>query len=74
MVTYKIQEQLAEISSNSKSAKLLTKISWNGGPAKIDLRIWVNDEAGEPKPGKGITLTDEEAAALSDALQAYFSS
>lgn len=71
MITFDIKEKLAEISNTGRGAKLLTRTSWNGGPAKIDLRIWLTDESGEVKPGRGITLTDEEAAAVSDTLQAY---
>lgn len=71
MVTYKVEEKLAEISSTSRGTKLLTRTSWNGCPAKIDLRIWVTDDAGEVKPGRGITLTDEEAATVADTLQTY---
>ena len=55
MITYQTERTLAEISSTGSSAKRLTVTSWNGNPAKLDLRIWRTDE--EPaKPGKGITL------------------
>ena len=71
MITYQTERTLAEISSTGSSAKRLTVTSWNGNPAKLDLRIWRTDE--EPaKPGKGITLTDDEAQTLLDALQGYF--
>lgn len=72
MITYQTERTLAEISSTGSSAKRLTVTSWNGNPAKLDLRIWRTDEA-EPKPGKGITLTDAEAQTLLDALQGYLS-
>lgn len=70
MIDFRTEKQLAEISSTGSSAKRLTVTSWNGNPAKLDLRIWRTDE--EPaKPGKGITLTDEEAKTLAAALNAY---
>lgn len=70
MIEYRIIKQLAEISSTGSSAKRLTVTSWNRSPAKLDLRVWLTDE--EPaKPGKGMTLTEEEAIALADALNAY---
>ncbi len=73
MITYQTERTLAEISSTGSSAKRLTVTSWNGNPAKLDLRIWRTDE--EPaKPGKGITLTDAEAKTLADALNGYLSS
>ena len=70
MIDFRTEKQLAEISSTGSSAKRLTVTSWNGNPEKLDLRIWRTDE--EPaKPGKGITLTDEEAKTLAAALNAY---
>lgn len=70
MISYQTERTIAELSSTGSSAKRLTVTSWNGNPAKLDLRIWRTDE--EPaKPGKGITLTDAEAQSLLDALQSY---
>ncbi len=65
------EKELATISSTDRTAKLLTLTSWHGNPAKLDLRAW-RTEGTERKPGKGITLTDTEAEALLNALQAYF--
>lgn len=70
MIVFEIKKELAEISSNASSAKKLTLTSWNKGPAKLDFRIWLTDYD-EPKPGKGMTLTDEEAQTLADAINAY---
>ena len=39
----------------------LNKVSWGGRPAKFDIRSWSPDHE---KMGKGITLTEEELAAL----------
>lgn len=71
MIEYRTERILTELSSTGSSAKRLTVTSWNGNPAKLDLRIWRTDDA-EPKPGKGITLTDAEAQTLLDALNGYF--
>ncbi|WP_294430423.1 PC4/YdbC family ssDNA-binding protein [uncultured Treponema sp.] len=43
----------------------LNKISWNGKPAKYDLRSWSADHQ---KMGKGLTLTAEELKNLRDLL------
>lgn len=70
MVTHKVQKVLAELSSTDKSAKRLTLTSWNGSPAKLDLRVWLSED-GEEHPAKGMTLTDEEATTLYLALTEY---
>lgn len=66
----KILNTLAEISRTGTSAKRLTVVSWNGNPAKLDLRTWRTDDTGT-RPGKGITLTDAEAQTLATALSGY---
>ena len=43
------------------------RVSYNGSPAKYDLRSWRRTD-GEEKLLKGLTLTDEEARALKEAL------
>lgn len=63
MVTWELKEVLAEIGGN----KRLTLTSWNNAAPKLDLRKWQEDG----KPGRGMTLTDEEAQALLEALTAY---
>lgn len=71
MIQYTTEKTLAEISSTGSTAKRITLTSWNGRPAKLDLRVWRTDENGNQQPGKGITLTDTEAAAAADALSEY---
>lgn len=66
MLDYVIKEQIAEISSNRHVAKRLSVISWGRNREKLDLRVWIADE-----PGRGITLTDDEAEILVDALNSY---
>lgn len=43
----------------------LNLVSWNGRPAKYDLRSWAPDHK---KMGKGITLSKEDLIALKDLL------
>ena len=45
--------------------KEINLVSWNGRPAKLDIRAWHKDHE---KCGKGITLTWEEAESLSALL------
>jgi hypothetical protein len=57
--------------ANSQGAKSWNKeinmVSWNGRPAKIDIRSWQKDHE---KCGKGIALTWEEAEELVKLLNA----
>lgn len=64
---YTVQETLATLSETASTAKKLTLTSWNGGPAKLDLRTWYETDDGE-RPGRGVTLTEAEAAALFNVL------
>lgn len=65
---YEIAEHIATLSDNgSGTTKELNRISYNGAAAKLDLRSWKQDGEGK-KMLKGLTLTDEEAEALRDAL------
>lgn len=67
---YEIEKEIAAISDNGLTKKMLTVTSWNGNPGKLDLRAWlVSDDT--MRPGKGITLNDEEAGTLLEALTAY---
>lgn len=71
-ITHTIQQKLAVLSAQGETQKLLTVTAWNGNAGKLDLRAW-RTEGGELRPNKGITLTDDEAQTLLEALQAYFS-
>lgn len=66
MITHEIIKTLGEIGG----AKRLCLVSWNGNPAKLDLRIWRTD-GGTLVPGRGITLTEDEAGTLAALLEAY---
>lgn len=67
-VKFEIQEEIAELSHTFTRRKLLSFVSWNDEPAKFDIRTWRKDDDGSLIPGKGITLTRQEAAALANAL------
>ena len=61
-----IQKQLALISSGKGGWNLeLNLVSWNGRPAKFDIRSWSPDHQ---KMSKGITLTAQELQTLKDVL------
>ena len=64
---YNIEERIAVISKSAdgKNTLELNRISYGGRSAKLDLRRWNREE---DKMLKGITLTDDEAAALGEAL------
>lgn len=65
-IEYEIIEHVGVISTNAKGwQKELNLISWNGRPAKFDIRDWAPNHE---KMGKGITLTNEEITSLKDIL------
>jgi len=67
MIDMEIKKELAALDGGLKK---LCLISWNKRPAKLDLRAW-HEQDGQPRAGKGLTLTDAEAADLVAALQEY---
>jgi hypothetical protein len=63
---YEIVEELGALLTSAKGwTKELNKISWNGGAPKYDIRDWAPEHE---KMGKGVTLNDEEFAALKELL------
>ena len=65
-IKYDIIDEIGVLSENSKGwRKELNKISWNGATPKYDIRDWSPDHE---KMGKGVTLTEEEAAMLKELL------
>lgn len=65
-IKFEITEHLAVLSTSSRGwSKELNLVSWNDRPAKYDLREWAPDHS---RMGKGITLSDEEAKMLREAL------
>ena len=68
-IEFEVTERIALLSQgNGGYSTELNRVAFNGGPAKLDLRKWRDEQ-----PMKGIALTDEEARILLAALQNYFS-
>lgn len=69
-ITYEITKQCGVIAQTAGGwTKELNLISWNGRPAKYDIRDWAPDHS---KMGKGITLSKEEAGSLFDLFKTEF--
>ena len=68
--SYEVTERIAVISRSDDGNHTLelNRISYSGRPAKLDLRRWSYAPCEDARMHKGITLTDEEAAALGDVL------
>lgn len=65
-IKYEIEKEIAVISENYKGYKReLNLISWNGYPAKYDIRDWTD---GHERMTKGLTFTAEELGKLRDIL------
>lgn len=61
-IKFEIKEHLGTLSKKPSGwKKELNLVSWNGREPKFDIREWSPDH---DKMGKGITLTDQEFAAL----------
>lgn len=67
---YEIKKRLGILSQNGEKTLELNLVSYNGREPKIDLRRW-DRSGGEEKLLKGLTMTNEEAAALLEALTDY---
>lgn len=63
-VKFKLIKHLYSFSENKGWRKEVNLISWNDAPAKIDIRNWKPDGT----PGKGISLTQEEAKKVAEAI------
>lgn len=66
-IRFEIKERIAVLSESGDISKELNKVSYNGQPAKYDLRSW-NRTNGAEQPYKGLTLTETEARTLKNAL------
>lgn len=65
--SFEIVEEIAVLSENLKGwRKEFNLVSWNGRPPKFDIRDWAPEHE---KMGKGVTLSNEEFAALKEAIQ-----
>lgn len=65
-IKYEITEKIGVLSERGTWSKEINKVSWNDRPAKFDIRDWNHEEG---KMGKGVTLTEDEAKALMEALK-----
>ncbi len=65
-ITFDITEKFGTISETARGwTRELNMVSWNGRPAKYDLREW---DPEHEKMSKGLTFTKEEARRLRDIL------
>lgn len=60
---FHIEQRIAVLSESGSMTLELNRVSYCGNPAKLDLRRWRDG-----KPLKGVSLTDEEAGRLLEAL------
>ena len=68
--SFAIMEHLHTISTNKRSTLELNYVSFNGAPAKLDLRRWGTDaETGVRIPFKGIQFSDDEFASLKAVIE-----
>lgn len=65
---FEITERIGKISDNGVKTLELNRVSFNGRPAKLDLRRWDRSDPLHPQMLKGITLTDAEAAEAAKLL------
>ena len=66
-ITYDIEERIAVLSTNARGwERQLNLISWNGNPAKYDIRDWSPDGT---RMSKGISLSKDELKALKGILE-----
>ena len=70
-IRYEMKQHLGVLSKNERTGWTTEAniISWNDGPDKLDIRDWSPDHNGR---GKGKTLTEAEARALSSILEKLF--
>lgn len=67
-ISFEIVKHFGVISSEKSGwNKELNLVSWNGRPPKLDIRDWAPEHE---KMGKGVTLTETEAAQLVELLGA----
>jgi len=66
-IKFEIVKQFGTLGASSKGgwSKELNLVSWNEREPKLDLREWAPDHS---RMGKGVTLSREEASALSTLL------
>ena len=72
-IRYEIKQHIGVLSVNPNTnwTTEANIVSWNGFPAKLDLRQWTPDTH---RPMKGLTLSENEVRMLSKALKDFFDS
>lgn len=69
-ISFVIERYLGVLSESQNGwRKELNLVSWNGKPAKLEIREWSPDHQ---KMAKGVTLRNEEARLLQKALYRWF--
>ena len=64
---FEIKEHIGVLSTSPKGwTKELNRVSWDGRDAKYEIRDWAPEHE---RPGKGVTLTDEEFIKLKELLK-----
>ena len=66
--SYTIEKRLGIVSNASSLPLELNLISFNGAPAKFDLRKWRTKDTGERSMQKGICLSRDELLDLKNFL------
>ena len=67
-ITYEITKELGVISENAKGwTRELNLVSWNGNPAKFDIRDWSPDHS---RMSKGVSLTEDAMKKLIELFNA----
>lgn len=68
--SYEIKESFATLSDKNGWTKEFNLVSYNGREPSYDIRSWHTDEeTGEKKMSKGITLNKEEMKKLIEVLE-----
>ena len=68
-INFEVVEDLGVIGPRGSWNLHLARVSWNGRKPKLELRTW--DENMET-PGKGVTISDDEAELLMNMLKKEF--
>ena len=69
-ITFEIKEQIGVITELTPQwKKELNLVSWNGNPAKYDIRDWDGEHT---RMARGITLTEEEMRKVYAMLKERF--
>lgn len=66
--TFEITKHIADLNENKYETLELNRVKWGESPYdKLDIRKW--DKTNNNQPGRGVTLTRDEAKVLCEALE-----